>query len=541
MKVGIVAGAVAFFVVVGFLVAAALLGPSLYAGIGSSHASSNIGSPVPVSGNPIVVENSHPGTSSWKIPPGKESTKQIQAYANSPYAVPGKLFTFYVSTQFKSTPYWIDIYRLGWYGGQGGRLMASSGHLIGQDQGFYDSSLGQLDNCKSCSVHTDTGLVEALWQKSYSLTIPASWTSGVYLAKCTDVNGMQTYVPFDVLPGANQPPTTYIAVTPDTTYAAYNDWGGYSLYNAQTGLFAESDTGTHGVMVSFDRPYTQESGASEVLVFEANAIHWMEKNGYDVSYISNINIENNPNQLLQHKAYISLGHDEYWTTKMRDAVEGARDKGVGLAFMGAGVSTWQMTFAPDSLGQPNHTVVCYKIDSKLGQKDLARDPNAQANPALLTAQWRDAALNRPENAMVGVMYTDLTRKQDGFPWQVSANANSPLLNGTNLQPAQAYGCDLVGYEWDSNVNNGAAPKGLQVLSTSGVVNDSGKAETSNTTYYIADSGALVFATGSTYWTRALDGYRAHTDKNCYGHDAVIPGMQTLMANVMAALITHQHG
>jgi hypothetical protein len=262
----------------------------------------------------------------------------------------------------------------------------------------------------------------------------------------------------------------------------------------------------------------------------------LEEQGYDLSYISNVDLDRNPAQLLQHKAYISLGHDEYWTKAMRDGVEHARDSGVGVAFLGANVAYWQVRFEPDSRGVAYRTVVCYKVSTD--RHNLALDPAYPQDVAHVTAQWRDPVLGRPENAMIGIMYSDLTHKQVGFPWQVSANPNSFLFEGTGLQAGQHYGCDLVGYEWDRVFANGATPKGLHILGTSGTVNDSNVPDESDTTYYIAPSGALVFASGAIYWTYALDSYRLHLDPLCAGQDLVVPGLQKLMANVMNALIVH---
>jgi len=97
----------------------------------------------------------------------------------------------------------------------------------------------------------------------------------------------------------------------------------------------------------------------------------------------------------------------------------------------------------------------------------------------------------------------------------------------------------VGYEWDRIFNNGATPPGLQVLSESHTVDDYKRADVSDTTYYVARSGAVVFATGSIYWTAALDNYRFSLDKSCSNAHPEVPSMQELMAHVMEALATHR--
>src|SRR6266571_1058289 len=529
VRLRLVVGVVVFFILAAAVLAAIMSGSGLFA------SRTSIGdSQIPVtSGNPIVLENAHLGTDSWKIPQGKEASTQIQAYASATSVLPGQELTFYVSTQHEGTIYSIDIYRLGWYGGFGGRLMTSALYQTGQAQGYYDSVNHRLVDCNSCHVDRKTGLVEANWQPSYTLSVPLDWTTGIYLAKFTDANGKQTYVPFDVRGNSH---SLYVAVTPDTTYAAYNTWGGYSLYEADNGgQVSETANSSRGVKVSFDRPYTVDNGSSQVLVFEAAAIHWMESRGYDFSYISDVDLHEKPTQLLDHRAYLSLGHDEYWTKEMRDGVERARDKGVGLAFLGADASYWQMRFEPDGAGTPDRMIVCYKVAT--ANHDLALDPLYGQDNTRLTTRWRDPILARPENALIGVMYSDLTHQQQGFPWMLSPQAKSALLDGTGLQAEQTYGCGLVGYEWDRVFDNGVTPAGLQVLGTSSTVNEGNTADTSNTTYYIAPSGAMVFATGSIYWTLALDDYRFQIDKSCV-ENRVVLGMRKLMAHVIDALVVH---
>jgi hypothetical protein len=120
----------------------------------------------------------------------------------------------------------------------------------------------------------------------------------------------------------------------------------------------------------------------------------------------------------------------------------------------------------------------------------------------VTSQWRDPVLNRPENSLIGIMYSSFTNKQSNFSWWVNSLAKSRLLDGPGLKPGQHYGCALAGNEWDRIFANGASPAELQVLGTSPTISYENKHDISNTTYYIAPSGAMVFATGSIYWTAA---------------------------------------
>ncbi len=267
----------------------------------------------------------------------------------------------------------------------------------------------------------------------------------------------------------------------------------------------------------------------------------MERQGYDLSYISSVDLDENPGQLLNHRAFISLGHDEYWSKSMRDGVENARNHGVGLAFLGANAVYWQIRYEPDSHSVPNRTIVCYK-----SAKD---DPLYGKDNALVTVRWRDPPVNRPENALVGIMYASYAPAPQAFPWRVSPTASSPLLNGTGLRPGLTYGCNLVGYEWDTAFHNGATPPGLTILGASSAISLYHQKDVSLTTYYIAPSGAFVFASGSIYWAYALDDLRIWNFLNvqhilrtdsCLLQSRAIPGIQVLMEHVMRELITDQH-
>ncbi len=475
--------------------------------------------------NPITIENAKKGTTAWQMPGNKAATVQIQAYVDKRSVASGQKLTFYVSTQQAGTAYTIAVYRMGWYQGKGGREIAASGSLVGQAQGYFDDKKSSLIDCSTCYVDATTGLTEARWKPSYSFHVTQDWTTGVYLAKLVDAQDMQTYVSFDVLGSTT---SDYVIVTADTTYAAYNNWGGQSLYSYNSKPIP-------AVKVSFDRPSTQNFGSDQVLVFEADAIRWMERQGYDVSYISDIDLHTGARSLVSHKAYISLGHDEYWTKEMRDGVEYLRNQGVGLAFLEADDAYWQARLEPDSTGVANRTVVSYKVSTY--NHDLARDPLYGQDNSRVTAQFRDPVVNRPENALLGEMFSDVVHGRHGFPWRVAtSNTTSQFMNDTGLTTGQAYGCMVVGYEWDKVFNNGATPKGLQILSTSATINDMGQADTSNTTVYTASSHAMVFDTGSVYWTSALDAYQFEPDPRCAGTQQVVPGIQKLMQNVMAGLI-----
>jgi hypothetical protein len=244
-----------------------------------------------------------------------------------------------------------------------------------------------------------------------------------------------------------------------------------------------------------------------------DAIRWIERNGYDMSYESDIDVDENPASVSTHHVLISLGHDEYWSPNMRTAFDHARDHGHSLIFLGANAVYWKVAFVRNAQGMADRVLICERFGA--------------------TGLWRETA---PENALVGIMFSDYVYSGNGYPWQVAAHARSPLLEHTGLIPGKSYGCDLVGYEWDQEFLNGAQPRGLVRLGHSPTTDFAGSPGYSDTTYYYARSGALVFASGSIYFARAHDPFRLFPWGTCNPRAEVIPGISQLMQNVMAATV-----
>src|SRR3712207_6205006 len=90
--------------------------------------------PVPAP-NPTVVENQQPGDGGWRIGQAgyhisEDAAGQIKGYASATSVNKGEPITFYVTVNPAQT-FTVDIYRYGWYGGAGGRLMAHIDALPG--------------------------------------------------------------------------------------------------------------------------------------------------------------------------------------------------------------------------------------------------------------------------------------------------------------------------------------------------------------------------------------------------------------------------
>ena len=382
--------------------------------------------------------------------------------------------------------YTIDVYRLGYYGGTGGRLITSSGVLNGVAQ-------------SGPTIDPTTRLVEYNWNTSYNLLVGNDWTSGLYVAKLTDLaTGKQSQVDFTVRD--DNRPAALGFQSSVANYQAYNSFGGYSSYGFN------SIGGQAAFKVSFDRPFNNYNvnNNNTPLNHEYNMVRWVESQGYDVSYFTDIDTSSSPLQLYSQNAFVSVGHDEYWSLEQRNNVEKARDNGINLAFFSANTAYWRVRYEPSSTGQANRVMSIYK-------DNWALDPVAQQDSSQATTLFRSSQINRPENALLGVMYTgDGGNLYDGFNFKVS-NSADPYYANTGLQNGDLLP-GLVGFEWDAVVNNGFTPAGLTILSQSDVIPATigpglppgTNTNVSNAVRYTAASGAKVFSTGSIQWMWGLD-------------------------------------
>lgn len=310
--------------------------------------------------NPIVTENKKPGTKDWLLNKVRADTcrllkpykadlfcrqQDIEGYCSDMSIKAGETLSVFVSTSPASS-FKVDIYRMGYYAGQGGRKMMSIGPIEGHQQPTPTDGEKNLRDCK--------------WTKSFEIKIPDDWVSGVYLGKMTAaVSGMQSYIVFIV---KDDRKTDFLFQCSDFTWQEYNRWpewrSGYDWYyeNGEHNPWS-SDPGSE---ISFNRPYTfyfnglpvgvgdpRFIGSGEFLMWEFPLAYWMESKGYNVSYISNLDVHTNANELLRAKGFLSVGHDEYWTRQMYNNVSAARDGGVHLLFLGGNSVSGVVYLKPD--------------------------------------------------------------------------------------------------------------------------------------------------------------------------------------------------
>ena len=473
-------------------------------------------------GNPIEAENCQPGTpqSQWLVPGG--GATDLAGFATDISVNVGQTIFFKVSTD--ATSYAIDIYRLGYYQGLGARLFAS-----------ISPSAALPQTQPPCLTDSSTGLIDCgKWAVSASWAVPATAVSGVYFARLSRADtGEASAILFIVRNDASHSDT--LVQTSDPTWQAYNNYGGNSLYGSSGTEGANPNDRAY--KVSYNRPTTYGDFYSD----EYPMIRFLEANGFDVTYFTGLDADRNGALITQHKIFMSVGHDEYWSGGQRANVEAARAAGVNLAFFSGNEIFWKTRWEPsiDGTNTPYRTLVCYK-ESLTG---AVIDPS---DPPTWTGMWRDSRFSppadggRPENALSGTL-----------PWVSSPQSNSITLSQADgrmrfwrntsiasLSPGQiaTLPAGVLGDEWDIDSDNGFRPAGLFPVSTTTLTVPTcilsyttigACTATHHLTLYRAPSGALVFGAGTERWSWGLDNNNGATST------PTDPNMQQATVNLLA--------
>ena len=491
----------------------------------------------PAMANAVVCENSKLGNPSteWDVNGAGDST--IQGFATDISVNQGQTARFKVNTT--ASAYRVDIYRLGYYGGLGARKVAT-----------VQPSVTLPQNQPSCLNDVSTGLVDCgNWAQSASWAVPANATSGIYLARLVRTNtGGASHIVFIVR--ADTSTSAMLFQSSDTTWQAYNSYGGNSFYTG-------SPAG-RAFKLSYNRPFNTRavnSGQSYLFNAEYPMIRWLEKNGYDLSYASGVDTDRSGGQLLNHKVFLSVGHDEYWSGAQRTNVEAARAAHVNLAFFSGNEIFWKTRWenSIDGSNTPYRTLVCYK-------ETHANQPIDPQDPTTWTGTWRDPRFSppadggRPENALTGTIFAVNGPRNDAITvpaaygklrfWRNTSIATLPA-NGIATLPV-----GTLGYEWDVDADNGFRPAGLfdmssTTLDVSGYyLVDYGSTfgvgtATHSLTFYRSGSGALVFGAGTVQWSWGLDGN--HDNGNASPDSNMLQATVNLFADMGVQPATLQSG
>jgi hypothetical protein len=478
--------------------------------------------PCAVGSNPIVCENSKPGTdpSVWDI--NGAGDPSIQGFSSDISVNVGSSIDFKINTNAKA--YSIRIFRSGYYQGLGARQIAT-----------VTPSATLPQSQPQCISDATTGLYDCgNWAVSASWSVPSTAASGVYFALLhRNDTGGESHITFVVRDDSSH--SAVLFQTSDPTWQAYNTYGGSDFY--QGGAVGRA------YKISYNRPVMtrgDNSGRDFYFSNEYPLVRFLEKNGYDVSYFSGVDSDRFGTELTNHRVFLSVGHNEYWSTGQRANIVAARDAGVNMQFLSGNEGYWHTRYEPSVAGTstPYRTLVSYKETWS----------NAKIDPSpTWTGTWRDPRFasqangaGLPENGVTGTEYmsnfTDLPVTVTAAEGKLRLWRNTSL---SSLAPgtSQALAAHTIGYESDEDVDNPFRQSGLIRLSTTTgptpqYLQDFGNTVLAGTTthhltVYRASGGALVFSAGSIQWTWGLD--QTHDGNGA----AADPRIQQAQVNLLA--------
>jgi hypothetical protein len=422
----------------------------------------------------VVTENAKPGTTAWRIT-APQRAGGIDGYASAVQATGGQRVTLFVSTS--APTFQVMAYRMGYYGGAGARLVWQSPPETGALQ-------------PACPVVPGVNMVQCSWSPSLTLTVTAAWVQGDYLLELVGSGGQLSYVPLTVWDPASH--ATYLVQNSVLTWQAWNTYGGYDFYGG--GPPAVSPTyDDRARVVSFDRPYARSygQGAADFLGEEYPLVRWAEQHGLDVTYGTDITTAEQPALLLDHRVFLSLGHDEQWSLEMRDGVVEALHRGVNLVFFGASPVLRKVRLQASPLG-PDRQVVNYR--------DPEQDPLYASDPSQVSQnQWSQPPADWEPSALVGNTYL-------GYGIDVPlvvTDASSWLYAGTGLGNGARLPT-VIRSDFNGYVPGVADPAGVEILAHSPAVPGAGRTGFADTVYYTdPTAGGGVFSTGTNGWIPAM--------------------------------------
>ena len=447
----------------GALGAAALLHP----GAGSSRAET------------IHAENDLPGTLDWQLtytrvdPKTKWRSPLIEGYAGRQSVQAGDKLELFVSTN-RPSPFVIDLYRLGYYQGKGGRFLRRLGPFAGKAQPTPPVGEQRLRECQ--------------WEPCSTLEIPADWPSGVYLGKLSATkHRYQSYLIFIVRDDRR---AGFLFQCSDNTWQAYNQWpDSYSLY---TNDRPDKKPLVSGVKVSFDRPYGKyvqifdnplSQGSGEFLLWEFPLAFWMEQHGYDVTYCSNSDVAGDAKTVFRANAFLSVGHDEYWDRAQYHNLMAAVKAGVNIAFLSGNTCCFVAPFSPSSKGTPN------RIITRAGRYGGIRP---KEHPWMA-----DLPVEAPnESTLIGAQ--TVTPFNGSGDWIVT-KPDHWMFAGTGMKKGDRIE-GLVGWEFHGEP---ADIPGLEVVAEGPTWTGGDEVSHYTATTYPGPKGNLVFNASTIFWAQGL--------------------------------------
>ncbi len=446
---------------------------------------------IAVAENPIQIENKLEGSNDWqltrvRVDAGEFRSPWIEGYCSRQSVQAGETLDVCVSTS-PARAFKFELFRMGYYGGRGARLVKSIDRIEGKTQAVPEPG--------------DKNIHECQWEPSLSLTISKEWLSGVYLGRLTTIpEGQeaywQSYVIFIV---TDDRPAGILFQCSDNTWQAYNTWpNNFSVYThpkGNQGPWAD---------VSFDRPYGREAqfksvvndplsvGSGQFLTLEFPLAFWLEQHGYDVTYCSNSDMLT-PDRGLKCKAFISVGHDEYWDIQQFNSVQSMRDAGVNLLFLSGNSVCWVTPFRDSARGNANRII--FRGGPYGGETKEAEDRHREHGPF----PYRGP----DEGFLMGARNVEPVN--GGGDWVVT-KADHWIFAGTGMKNGEAVP-GLIGWEYHGNP---AAIPGLEIIAGGTAWQGGVNAQQWTATFYPGPKQNFVFNASTIFWSQGLSHPPGHT-------------------------------
>ena len=440
--------------------------------------------------NLVQSENALAGAFDWqltrvRVDAGGFRSPWVEGYCSRQSVAARESLDIMISTD-PARSVTLDIFRMGYYDGRGARLMRKMGPIKTSTQPTPTPGEKNLHECQ--------------WEPSVTLSIPDAWPSGVYLGRMTTVPEpgepyWQSYVVFIV---RDQRPADILFQCSDNTWQAYNRWpNNYSIYThpkGNQGPWAD---------VSFDRPYGREAqhnaivndpltiGSGEFLPFEFPLAFWLEQHGYDVSYCTNSDMLT-PNRGLKCKAFISVGHDEYWDLRQFRSVQKMRDAGVNLLFLSGNSVCWVAPLRASSGGVPNRII--FRGGPYGADNEYARNRNRDHGP--FPHHGPD------EGLLMGVRNVEPVN--GGGDWTV-LKPEHWMFNGTGMKSGD-FIPGLVGWEYHGQP---AEIEGLEVVAGGTAWQGGRNPQQWAATIYPGPKDNFVFNAATIFWVQGLSSPPGH--------------------------------
>jgi hypothetical protein len=412
----------------------------------------------------IALENTREGADDWGVSDDPEVWARVRGFADTTSVNRAGPVTLFVATD--APTFDVEAFRIGWYATAGARLLWEQRQVTARPQ-------------PEPTMDPVTRMVEAPWSPSLVVPVTRAWPPGCYVFRLTSPDGGESYVPLTIRD--DESPSPLLVQNSVTTWQAYNDWGGASLYSGSPG----QDPDLRSDVVSFDRPYGG-NGSGEFFGRERELIYLVEQLGLDVTYWTDLDLHADPERVQRHRALVSLGHDEYYSTVMRRGLEDARDAGVNLAFLGANAVYRRIRLEASPLG-PHRRQVNYRV--------AANDPLTGIDDENVTTSFREPPAADPESTLIGNFYECNPVEGD----MVVVDPDAWIFAGANVAQGEVFP-GIVGNEYDRVNPAWPTPENIQVLAHSPVT-CKGDPSYADMTYYTAESGAGVLATGTLWWIR----------------------------------------